>query len=234
MKHGAVRIRTELPDYSDIPDHVYDWESTVYRGAKEELPDDAPKPLGKPIIMTHYLDANLYHDMISGRSVTGILHMWNLTPVDWYSKLQPVVFDATFGSEFNATKTCTHHAMDLRTTARYLGIPIIGPSYMFGDNEAVVNGASIPHSKLHKRHIALSYHKTREAIAAKITKYTHIDGVSNPSDILSKHWDMPSVWSTLKPLMFWRGDTSVLIKDKEGEGEAKGKGKSDPSLIEGS
>ena len=26
----------------------------------------------------------------------------------------------------------------------------------------------------------------------------------NPSDILSKHWDMPSVWDSLKPLLFWR------------------------------
>ena len=26
---------------------------------------------------------------------------------------------------------------------------------------------------------------------------------TNPSNILSKHWDMPSVWDSLKPLLFW-------------------------------
>jgi hypothetical protein len=211
MKHGTIKIRTELPDYSNIPDVNYEWEHTVYRGAKEEVPHDAPRPLGKPIVMTHFLDANLYHDMVNGRSVTGILHMWNKTPIDWYSKLQSLVHEATYGSEYAATKTCTQHAMDLRTTARYLGIPIQGPSMVFGDNEAVVNSSSIPHQKLTKRHHALAYHFTREAIAAKMMKYNHIDGKRNPADILSKHWDMPSVWNTLRPLMFWQGDTAPLI-----------------------
>jgi hypothetical protein len=213
MKFGMVRIRTELPDYSDLPEKVYDWEHTVYRGAKEQLPTDAPKPLGKPIRMVHYVDANLYHDMVSGRSITGILHMWNKTPIDWYSKLQAAVNDATYGSEYMATKTATQHIMDLRTTARYLGVPIVGSSIMFGDNESVVNSSSVPHAKLNKRHHALAYHFTREAIAAKIMRYYHIDGTKNQADILSKHWDMPAVWNTLRPLMFWKGDTALLLKD---------------------
>ena len=29
MKHGALRFRTELPDYSDIPESVYDWEKNL-------------------------------------------------------------------------------------------------------------------------------------------------------------------------------------------------------------
>ena len=78
---------------------------------------------------------------------------------------------------------------------------------MFGDNETVVNTASIPHSKIMKRHNALSYHKTREAIAAGILRFNHMPGADNPADILSKHWDYPSVWPQLKPLLFWRGDT---------------------------
>jgi hypothetical protein len=47
MRHSAIRICTEEPDYSDIPRMEYDWEFSVYRGAKEELLEDAPKPLGK-------------------------------------------------------------------------------------------------------------------------------------------------------------------------------------------
>ena len=39
---------------------------------------------------------------------------------------------------------------------------------MFGDNESVVNSSSKPHAKLHKRHNALSFHRVREAIAAKL------------------------------------------------------------------
>ena len=209
FKHGVIRIRTEKPDYSNIPKKVFDWFYTCYAGATENVPTDAPTPRGKSVITTTYVDANLLHDLISGRSVTGILHMLNQTPVDWYSKLQTTVETATFGSEYVAARTATEQIIDLRLTLRYLGVPIDGPSFMFGDNESVVNTASVPHSKLHKRHNALSYHRTREAIAAGITRFHHIVGTTNPSDILSKHWDHASIWETLRPLMFWRGLTDT-------------------------
>ena len=160
------------------------------------------------------MDANLYHDLISGRAVTGILHLLNKTPVDWFSKLQNTVETATYGSEFVAARTCTEQIIDLRTTLRYLGVPVDGPSFMFGDNESVVNSSSIPHAKLHKRHNALSFHRAREAIAAKITRFYHMKGKTNPADILSKHWSYASVWETLQPILFWQGDTAELVRPR--------------------
>ena len=65
MRNGTIRIRTDEPDYSDIPKKEYDWEYTCYHGAKEVLPSGAPRPLGKRVVHTTYVDANLYHDMIS-------------------------------------------------------------------------------------------------------------------------------------------------------------------------
>ena len=146
-----------MPDFSNIPEKTYDWSNTCYRGAKEDIPDDAPIAKGNPVLLSSYVDANLYHDLLSGKSVTGILHFANKTPLDWFSKLQGTVETATFGSEFVAARTCTEQAIDLRTTFRYLGVPIAGQHMMFGDNESVVNSSVTPHSKLHKRHTALSY-----------------------------------------------------------------------------
>ena len=141
---------------------------------------------------------------------TGIIHMFNKTPIDTFSKLQATVETAMFGSEYVAARTCTEQIMDLRLTLRYLGVPISGTSMMFGDNESVVNTAAMPHSKLTKRHNALSYHRTREAIAAGILRFYHIKGKLNPADILTKHWTLASVWAVLKPLLFWQGDTADL------------------------
>jgi hypothetical protein len=42
MRHGVIRIRTELPDYSVIPEKTYDWDYTCYEGAEELVPDDMP------------------------------------------------------------------------------------------------------------------------------------------------------------------------------------------------
>ena len=211
-KDGAIRVRTGLPDLSEYPDQVFDWSYSSYGNVKEEIPDDAPEPLGNPVVLTTYVDANLYHDLISGQSVTGILHLANQTLIDTFSKLQSAVETATFGSEYVAARTCTEQIIDLRNTFRYLGVPVEHATMMFGNNESVVNTASVPHSRLHKRHNALSYHKTREAIAAGITRFTHVDGKGNPADVVSKHWDYPSVRDTLRPILFWGGDTGEIPK----------------------
>ena len=57
----------------------------MYGQVHEVIPNDAPTPIGNPVTLTTYVDANLYHDMITGQSVTGILHLINQTPFDWYS-----------------------------------------------------------------------------------------------------------------------------------------------------
>jgi hypothetical protein len=85
MKHASIRIRTEETDYSDLPGNAHDWTYFVYGKVEELLPTDAPEPHGNHMTMTRYVDANLMHDIATGRSVTGILHLVNKTPIEWYS-----------------------------------------------------------------------------------------------------------------------------------------------------
>ena len=205
---GALRVRVGVPDYTALPKPTYDWTS-VYGDTSDELPYDMPEPLGKAVLTTSYVDANLYHDYLTGRSVTGVLHLVNQTPVDWYCKRQATVETATYGSEFNAARTATEQIMDLRYTLRMLGVPIVH-SYMFGDNKSVVLNSTVPHSQLNKRHNALAYHRVREAIAAGILQFFHIDGKKNPADIISKHCGHLDAWPHIKPLLFWRGETTVI------------------------
>jgi hypothetical protein len=129
-----LRILTDEPDFSDTEVAEYDWSKSVYGDMSEAVPKDATEPLGKPVTMTHYQDANLYHDIITGRSVTAILHFLNKFPIDWYSKKQATVETATYGSNYISARTCVNQIVDLWTTLRYLGIPIRNVSYMFGDN----------------------------------------------------------------------------------------------------
>ena len=117
---------------------------------REGIPKDIPKPAGNKIVLTTYVDANLYHDYITGRAVTGILHLVNQTPIDWYSKRQATVKTATYGSEFVAARIATDQIIDLRMTLRYLGVEVEKSTYMFGDNESVVKSSTIPHSTLSK------------------------------------------------------------------------------------
>ena len=214
MKNAVIRVRTEEPDYSDLPDQQFDWAYSVYGDVRETIPLDIPVPLGRPVTLTTYVDANLFHDMVTGRSVTGILHLINQTPFEWYSKKQGTVETATYGSEFVAARIATEQIMANRQYLRYLGVPIREKTVMFGDNKSVVDSSAKPHAVLHKRHTALSFHRVREAIASKIIAFHHINGSINPADILSKHWGYQQVWPMLQPLLFWQGDTMDLFEEK--------------------
>ena len=66
-----------------------------------------------------------------------------------------------------------------------------------------------------KRHHLVSYHRVREAIAAKYISFHWKDGKSNPADILSKHWEFATVWPMLKPILFWRGETATQQKGSD-------------------
>ena len=66
-----------------------------------------------------------------------------------------------------------------------------------------------------KRHHLVSYHRVKEAIAAKYISFHWKDGKSNPADILSKHWEFATVWPMLKPILFWRGETATQLKGSD-------------------
>ena len=105
LPHGAIWYRTHEPDYSNLPHKEYDWARTVCARAREEKAHDHPKPLGKSVTSTHYVDANLHHDLATGKAVTAVLHFVKATPVHWNSKRQSPVETVTCGSEFIAPRT---------------------------------------------------------------------------------------------------------------------------------
>ena len=100
--------------------------------------------------MSQFIFQELPHPML-WRGVT--------TPVDWYSKQQNTVETATYGSKFVAAWIATNQIIDLRMTLRYLGVPVVEKSYLFGDNQSVVTSSTVPHSSLNKQHNALLYHR---------------------------------------------------------------------------
>ena len=204
------------PDYSYYPEQNFDRTHTVYGHVQEIIPHDITDPLGKSVTTTTTVDANLNHCLATGRSLTCCLHFVNHTPIDSYSKRQATVETATYGSEFVASKTATEQIIDLRHTLRYLGAPIKTKSYLFGDNRSVVTSSTLPHSTLVKRHNILAYHRVREAIASKILTYHWIQmGYSyNLSDMLSKHWEHPSVTNNMiMKLLITRGPITLIPRE---------------------
>ena len=216
----AIRFKTEQPDYFFLPDQNFDWTYSVYGNVHEILPDDMPDALGEAsVTTTTTMDANLNHCLATGISLTGCLHFVNKTSVDWYSKKQATVETATYGSEFVAAKTATEQIIDIRQTLRYLGAPISAKSFLFGDNRSVITSATLLHSTLNKRHKILVFHRVKEAIATKLMAFYWVQSAKNLSDMLSKHWDHPTVYPMILKLLIGMGNITLIPKEATKEKE---------------
>jgi len=152
--------------------------------------------------MTVYVDADHAHDLVTRRSITGILMMLNNTPIRWVSKRQKTVETSTYGSELVASRIATELILEVRFMLRSLGVDLDGPTLMLGDNMSVVLNTSVPSSVLKKKHNAIAYHRVREAIAAKVMRFAYVRSEENVSDILTKPLNNEKFHSLVKNWLF--------------------------------
>ena len=152
LHDGAIRFRPGEPDFSSLKDQEYNWTRSVYSGACEQIPHDIPKPLGKHVQTTHYVDANLHHDLATRKAVTAALHFLNQTPIDAYTKRQSTVETSTYGSEFVAARTAVDQIIAFAQPCDILEFPSETRVTCLGDNRSVVTSSTIPNSIISKRH----------------------------------------------------------------------------------
>jgi hypothetical protein len=93
---------------------------------------------GPKVRMTVCEDADHAHDLVTRRSITGILVMLNNTPIRWVSKRQKTVETSTYGSELAAARRATERIIEILFMLRSLGVELEGPTLMLGDNMSVV------------------------------------------------------------------------------------------------
>ena len=160
--------------------------SEIYPEAKEELPPNAPEARGNPVQINCFVDSDHAGDRLTRRSQTGIIIYCNSAPIIWYSKRQTTVESSTFGAEFVALRIATELIISLRYKLRMFGIPILGHSNVFCDNESVYKNVAFAESTLKKKHNAICFHRVRECVAAGIIVVHKVGSSFNLSDILTK------------------------------------------------
>ena len=173
-----------------------------YPDAHEEIDAKLPKALVDEMCVTVFVDSDHAHDKVTRRSITGIIMFVGRTPVMFSSKRQGAIETSTYGAEFCAMKTCMEELISLRYMLRCLGVKVEHASFVCGDNLGVIQNVSIKDSLLKKKHVAISYHKSRECIAAGIAHPMKTKGKHNFADVFTKaqtHKD----FSTLIGAMMW-------------------------------
>ena len=74
----------------------------------------------------------------------------------------------------------------MRYKIRMMGIPLSGPTYIYGDNKSQVTNSSRPELTLKKKCNSICYHAIHESVAMGETLLTHIRTGENLADFLTK------------------------------------------------
>ena len=80
----------------------------------------------------------------------------------------------------------------LRYKLRMLGVPLDGPTNIFGNNQLVISNATIPESPIKKKHLSFYYHCIREACAAGVIRIAKESTDTDLADLLTKNLDKQS------------------------------------------
>jgi Reverse transcriptase (RNA-dependent DNA polymerase) len=157
-----------------------------YPEATEEVDQNLPTPLVDEMTISAFVDSDHAHDKVTRRSVTGLIIFVGRTPIFYMSKRQGAIETSTYGAEFCAMRVAVEELCAVRYMLRSMGVKVEHASYLFGDNLGVVQNATIKDSLLKKKHVAISYHKVREAAASGIVHPLKVDGRYNFADVLTK------------------------------------------------
>ena len=67
-----------------------------------------------------------------------------------------------------------------------MGVPVDGPSYIYGDNMSVINNTQKPESVLKKKSNSICYHAIHESVAMGESLTAHVATSDNFADLATK------------------------------------------------
>ena len=186
LKHNSrIVFDPTYPELGTTGTDLQEWKH-FYGNVKEAIPPDASLPRGKEVDLRLYVDSDYAGEKRTRRSRTGFFIFLNSALVDWLSKRQGTIETSGFGAEFVAMKVGMETLRGHRYKLRMVGVPLSGPSYIYGDNMSVINNTQRPESTLKKKSNEICYYAIRESVVMGKSITAHIDTHNNSTDLATK------------------------------------------------
>ena len=67
-----------------------------------------------------------------------------------------------------------------------MGVPILGPSYIYGDNMSIIHNTQCLESTLKKKSNEICYHATHKSVAMGKSRTGHVATTENPANLATK------------------------------------------------
>ena len=137
------------------------------------------------------------------------------TPIQWRSKRQNTTAGSTFEAEYVAYRNAVDEIKATRFLLRSMGLKVSGPSALYGDNLGMIMNVYEYRSPLKKKHLAICYHRCREAVAAGIIVAGKIHTKLNLSDILTKALPAPHLAELADVLIPRKSQIELLLRNAD-------------------
>ncbi|KAI2514205.1 retrotransposon [Fragilaria crotonensis] len=144
-----------------------------------------PQPQS-PTELAGYVDAAHATDLTTRRSITGLVFMFGGGPLAYKSKIQSTVSTSSTEAEFLAAVHAAKIAKYLRSILLELGYPQLEPTTLFEDNAAAILMVNASRPTPRARHIDIQHFALQEWKANGDIVLSHIPGVVNSADSLTK------------------------------------------------
>ncbi|KAI2510494.1 hypothetical protein MHU86_3914 [Fragilaria crotonensis] len=173
---------------------LFYWRRTLITslppGVFQPLPSDPSLPVfpqpQSPTELAGYVDAAHATDLTTRRSITGLVFMLGGGPLAYKSKIQSTVSTSSTEAEFLAAVHAAKIAKYLRSILLELGYPQLEPTTLFEDNAAAILMVNASRPTPRARHIDIQHFALQEWKANGEIVLSHIPGVVNSADSLTK------------------------------------------------
>ena len=144
----------------------HDW-CGFYGDVKEAIPPNAPEPRGKEVDLRIFVDSDHAGDKLIRQSRTGYIIFLNNAPISWFSKKQATIETSVFGAELVAMNIGMETLRGFWYNLSMMGVSVLGPSLIYGDNISVIHNTQRPDSTLKKKSNSICYYVIRDSVAMK-------------------------------------------------------------------
>jgi len=158
---------------------------------------------GSHITMVSYSDSDWAGDSDSRKSTTGYVLFIGNSPVNWQSKLQPLVTMSSTEAEYVAISTTAQENLCIKFLLREWGYSMIMPTTIYGDNQSSIQ-LVINHAQ-HKRtrHIDIKFHYVRDLETKGEIVISKVPTESMIADLLTKNTSKKVYHTLIQSLLGW-------------------------------
>ena len=132
------------------------------------------------------LDAAHGTELLTRRSITGLIVFYCGAAIAWKSRVQPIVATSSTEAEFYSAVTTAKIVKYLRYVLSELGSLRPGPTRLLIDNIAALNMINESRPTPRARHIEIQHFAIQEWCKQGDIVMEHLPGIINPSDGLTK------------------------------------------------